>query len=243
MKWRMTVLFEADSGVNMKRENSKFRVLPAMKVVAVMAAAAASPGRAEANCWHDTNVTQLAQSVAQSGFPNAASRMPTVLVCDGGDFGPNIGGDYTGGIHRIRIPNWQLNRTELRSVIAHEMAHAEVWLTGGSDANGGHSSDFMRSLLRAGWHAEAARVGQYVGGAQFALDEARASLYGQGAGRAPLPGAERPPIATPPPIYVSPTVMVQVCHDQPFVVYRPAGRGQYYIEIVTRRFCQWVQTQ
>lgn len=227
----------------MKQEYSKFSAVLALRVVAAMAAAAALPGRASATCRHDTNLTQLAQSVAQSGFPNAASRMPTVLVCDGGDFGPNIGGDYTGGIHRVRIPNWQLNRTELRSVIAHEMAHAEVWLTGGSDANGGHSSDFMRSLLRAGWHAEAARVGQYVSGAKFALDEARASLYGQGATRTPLPGVDRPPTSTPPPIYVSPTVMVQVCHDHPFAVYRPAGRGRYHIDIVTRRLCQWVQTQ
>ncbi len=221
----------------MKSRKQNVWVLRATNSFLVMFAIAASIGSAGATCWRDANVTELAQTVAQSGFPNAASRMPDVLVCEGSDFGPNIGGDYTGGIHRIRIPQWQLNGGGLRSVLAHELAHAETWLTGGSDANYGHSADFMRALLRAGWGGEAQRVGQYVAGAQYALDEARASLNDELAAREPPQGGYQPPI------YRPPSVMVQVCHDEQMTVVNQVRPGRYQYCTVTRRICQWVPAQ
>lgn len=226
----------------MKSRKQNVGVLRATNSFLGMVAIAASIGTADATCWRDANVTELAQSVAQSGFPNAASRMPAVLICEGSDFGPNIGGDYTGGIHRIRIPQWQLNSAGLRSVLAHELAHAETWLTGGSDANHGHSADFMRALLRAGWGGEAQRVGQHVVGAQYALDEARASLYPRGASP-PLQGNYRPPVYTPPYVYTPPSVMVEVCHDEQMTVVNQVRPGRYQYCVVTRRICQWVPVQ
>lgn len=157
--------------------------------------------------------------------------------CEGADFGPNIGGDYTGGIHQIRIPQWQLGRPELRAVLAHELAHAETWLTGGSEANNGHSADFMRALLRAGWRAEAHRVALTVAGAQYALRQAEASLQGE-------LDPERPPNRNDPPAtYVPPVVMTQVCHNEQIAVYRQIMPGRYHLGFVIRRVCQWVPVQ
>ncbi len=226
--------------------NRKQRVwlLWSAKASVVMAATAALIGTANATCWRDANVTALMQAVAQEGFPNAASRMPAGLVCEGSDFGPNIGGDYTGGIHQIRIPQWQLNGTGLRSVLAHELAHAETWLTGGSDANHGHSADFMRALLRAGWGGEAQRVGQQFAGAQHALDQARASLAGDASARGQRQGGYQPPIYTPPTTtYTPPTVMVQVCHDEQITVVRQVRPHFFAPAVMTRRICQWVPAQ
>lgn len=227
----------------MNHEIEKFKGLSVMKAAVAWVVAAASVFAANANRGHDANVTALANSVAHSGFPKAAARMPAVLVCDGNDFGPNIGGDYTSGIHRIRIPYWQLSRAELRSVLAHELAHAEAWLSGGNEGNNGHSTGFMLALLRAGWHDEALRVAQYASGGQFALNQARASLYGQGGAGAMPPGVNRPPAATPPTAHLPPTVLVQVCHDEQFAVYRQIGLGSYQMEMVSRRICQCVPAQ
>lgn len=225
---------------------SKFKFAQAslpIKSAAIVAAVAVSLGVANATCWLDSNLTAIAQSIAQSGFPNAASRMPTVLVCDGAHFGPNVGGDYTGGVHQIRLPHWQLNRAELRSVLAHELAHAETWLTGGSDANNGHSADFMRALLRAGWHSEAQRVADHVNGARYALDEAKNSLYGQAHAEASPDDGYRPPRANPPITYTPPIRMQRVCHDEQQAVYRQIGPGRYHLSFVTHRICRWWPVQ
>ncbi len=189
-------------------------------------------------CWRDDGVTAMAQSVANQGFPNAANRMPAILVCDGSVFGPGIGGDYGVGRHTIRIPQWQLNRPDLNSVLAHELAHAEVWLTGGGTENNGHSADFMRALLRAGWGGEAQRVAQYLPGAQYALDQARADT-------APDDGdSTRPPRYAPPnispPAYGPPNTLVEVCRDEHSLSYRQIRPGVFQGVITTRRTCRLV---
>lgn len=227
----------------MRRNRKVLGSLLTAKPAFALAAVAMAHQAIEASCWSDAQVTALAMGVAQSGFPNAAARMPEVLVCDGGDFGPGIGGDYTGGVHKIRIPQWQLNGTGLRSVLAHELAHAETWLTGGSGANNGHSVDFMRALLRAGWHGEAQRVGQHVYGAQAALNEARASLSGQGSSQRERGDYYRPPNNPPVVAYTPPMVQVQVCHDQQRMVYHLVAPGIWQRGIETQRVCHWVTSQ
>lgn len=227
----------------MQCKDGKHGALWASGSVIALAAITVSIGTAGASCWSDSQVTAMAVNVAQGGFPKSASKMPTVVVCTGGDFGPGIGGDYTGGIHKIRIPQWQLNSSDLRSVLAHELAHAETWLTGGSDTNNGHSADFMRALLLAGWYGEAQRIGQQVHGAQDALNEARAAIYGEGASQGQRDGNYQPPIYTPPATYTPPTAMVQVCHDEQRTVYYFAIPGLLRRGIETRRFCRWVPSQ
>lgn len=194
-------------------------------------------GTVQAGCWEDLSMTSLATSLAQRGFPTAAKKMPDVLVCDNADFRPGVGDDYTGGsIHRIRLPVEQSNRPETATILAHELGHAETWLTGGSDVNGGHSSDFMRVLLRACWGPEAQRVAQHVPGAQFALNEARSNS---------ITGASRPTFGALPhgvdeqiPTYVTPTVQVLVCTAQPVAF---PGRDGGAVHVVIQQFCQWLR--
>lgn len=224
----------------MRSDRAMFRALWTAKSAMAWAVFALAHQVVDAACWSDAQVNALAANLAQSGFPNAAARMPEVLVCDGAEFAPGIGGDYTGGIHRIRIPQWQLNGSSLRSVLAHELAHAETWLTGGSGANNGHSADFMRALLRAGWHGEAQRVGQHVYGAQAALNEALASLNGQGVSQRDY---YRPPSYPPAVAYTPPAVMVQVCHDQQRTVDYLVGPGLLQRRVEIHRVCQWVRSQ
>ena len=163
----------------------------------------------QASCWQDTHVVRLAYAIAQGGFPNAAAHMPDVLVCDAEHFGPNIGGDYTSGVHRIRLPAWQLQSGNLHAVIAHEMAHAEVALELGAGAPVGHARDFFAALLRAGYHAEAQRVARYVQGGQ---QEFRAALAVTGSVPGYLPPDQPPHSRQPPPLYAPPPQRwVQVC--------------------------------
>lgn len=133
-----------------------------------------------AACWFDAGLAQAAQRIAQRGFLNAAQRMPEVVVCSGEHFDPDIGGDYNSGTHRIRVPVWQLQSGSLDSVLAHELAHADVGLTHGEQDFGGHSRHFFSALLRAGYQAEAERVAQYVNGGQQELQIARATTLPRG---------------------------------------------------------------
>lgn len=131
-----------------------------------------------ASCWFDDEVRSLAGQVAGFGFPAVARNMPEIVVCDSQHFPPGIGGDYNSGFHRIRIPVWQLDRAELRSVLAHELAHGEVAIGGGDGGPGGHGRKFYVALLRAGYHDEARRVAQYVGNADTDLAMAEAAVMG-----------------------------------------------------------------
>lgn len=76
---------------------------------------------AEAACWQDAGVTATGQAIAGQSFPDLQGRMPVIVVCSGNEFGPNVGGDYNSGNHRIRIPDWQMHSGQLTSVLQHEL--------------------------------------------------------------------------------------------------------------------------
>lgn len=121
-----------------------------------------STERALANCWNDPALIGLANSIAQSKFPNTAGQMPNILVCADYDFPPNVGGQYTGGLHQITVPARSLGQ-DIRTIVTHELAHAEVALIGGSggDLTAGHGRDWMRVMVGAGEGAEAQRIAGY----------------------------------------------------------------------------------
>lgn len=166
-----------------------------------------------ASCWFDPGLAQAAQRIAQQGFPNAATRMPEVIVCGGEHFGPGIGGDYNSGMHHIRVPVRQLQSGSLDSILAHELAHADVALTQGAQDYGGHSRHFFVALLRAGYPAEAERVAQYVNGGQQELQVAR-ETFAPGGGFAP----PRP--------YDPPQRWVRVCECVPIAMLWRLPGGQ-----------------
>lgn len=126
-----------------------------------------------AGCWPDGHIERIARHVAAQGFDRAHRNMPELLVCDGSDFGLGVGGDYTGGIHRIRVPAWQAHTGNLVTVLAHELAHAEVALSNDDPVPGGHGRRFFEVLIRAGYIQEAERVAGYVDGGQRELNVAK----------------------------------------------------------------------
>lgn len=153
----------------------------AARLAAVLAAASAAAAPAAASCWVDSSVEATAQNIVHQSFPGLRDRMPSVLVCESGVFGPNIGGDYTSGIHRIRIPHWQLSTGNLVGVLQHELCHAQDFVDGAVDQRAqAHGVGFMRCLMQRGWSYEAERVASAMGGAAHqTLAEARS--LGQGA--------------------------------------------------------------
>jgi len=131
---------------------------------------------ARAACWVDASVSHVAQQIATASFRATAGRMPAIAVCHAGDFAQGIGGDYTPGVHRIRIPEWQVVTANLHTVLAHELAHAEVWLTGRDPGADGHGRGFFEVLLGAGYGNEAERVAAYVANGHSALADAKAFI-------------------------------------------------------------------
>lgn len=162
---------------------------------------------AAANCWNDSTLSARTLELARRHYPSVALQMPQILVCTADQFGPNIGGTYSSGIHQIRIPVWQLSRPDLSTVLAHELGHAQNEIDG---VQNGHSVEFMKALIRAGFAAEASRVAAYTGG-HDALADAHAQLVPRY--RAPAVTADAPP----PTVYVPPRVTVLVCEDTTIV--------------------------
>ncbi len=176
----------------MDSNDRQFKRLGRVFAMATTSALLLAGGNAMASCWHDPQIADLAKSIA-SGFPLASRRMPEVVVCDGHDFGPMIGGDFTAlpnGRTVIRLPTWQTGpRGALHSSLAHELAHAEAHEQGLNEPFGGHGAGFMAALLRAGWEQEAERVARAVAGADGALAAARRGLGNQGTAGRVLPAA------------------------------------------------------
>lgn len=121
--------------------------------------------------------------------------MPEIVVCDDGDVGPMIGGQFMSlpnGRTVIKLPAWQTGpRGTLHPSLAHELAHAEAHQQGLSEPFGGHGTGFMTALLRAGWDLEAERVASMIAGADQALAAARQGLGGRRIA-AEVPGESRP---------------------------------------------------
>ena len=195
---------------------------------------------AQAQCWDSPGLTKFAEQIAAQHFPALLSQMPTLVECAGEAFAPGVGGDYTGGIHRIRIPQWQRNRPDVKTTVAHELAHAAVAVGGGGDGSAnGHSEAFYRELIRAGFGQEAHRVASQYGnlhalaqaGGQANPPQGHAphgGHYGQGLSVASAPMVS-PPVAR----------WMTVCRDTPVVYssYMPHHRA-YQLTTVMQRSCQ-----
>jgi hypothetical protein len=113
-----------------------------------------------AGCWRDRAVIQEAQNLARQLLPDVAQNMPEVLVCDPGDFQPQVAGIYEFPVHRIRLhPNW-VGTPQGTGHLIHELAHAAVWLRyGDSDRTAnGHGVEWMRIMLALGRQADAERT-------------------------------------------------------------------------------------
>ena len=142
-------------------------------VLGYMLGVLTTSGAASATCWDDTQVSQQARSIAERLFPDVASKMPAVVVCTGDTFAARIGGDFNGGFWRIRIPQWEITHPELPTVIAHELAHAPVFMRGMDDGvAGGHGKAWMKTMLEVGLYAEANRTSKEVAGADVTLAQA-----------------------------------------------------------------------
>lgn len=210
----------------------KFGLLALRAALAVSGLAAQ---HAQADCWVDPQVQAQAAEVAQQRFPQVAYRMPEVRVCEARDFAPGIGGRYLGGQHVIELPQWLLPRRELPTTLAHELAHAQVALTGGdSSTAGGHSADWMRLMLQAGYAYEARRIAGIVPGADDALADAddRMAL-----GRQP---PLQPPTAHQPPPVVIYRLPRQLCQPLSRVQMWRDARGRVMAQVVVETVCRLV---
>ena len=205
-------------------------VRPRAAAMAACAALLLSCSIAAASCWTDQRATEQVRSAAVRHSPDVAERLPTVLVCSGDEFAPGIGGDYNGGYHRIRIPEWQLGRAELYTVLVHELGHAKVALEGTDDGTaGGHGPAWMAAMLSAGFGGEARRVADQVPGAAEALAQVRP--HGSR-----VPDRSEPPrIVYSEPVYVVPNRVV--CSLQPQVNRFRDAWGRHFIQTVWIQVC------
>ena len=179
-------------------------------------------GSAHANCWYDNSLSAHASQVARQHFPRIR-QLPSMVVCSAEDFSQGIGGSFTSGhTPEIRIPVWQLHRSELTTVLGHELAHYQSFLDGTADGTAnGHGTGWMSVMLAAGFHDEAHRVAATVPGAGQAL----AQVQGYRERRVPR---ERPQaqIESPPPQYANPQIVT--CFLQPQqAIFRDRSGWQY----------------
>ena len=165
-----------------------------------------------------------------------------MLECAAETFGAGVGGDYTGGLHRIRIPTWQRNQPNVKATIAHELAHAAVALAGEDDGGyNGHGTAFYRELIRAGFGEEASRVAAHYRNfdalAQAGGRSNAPTGYGfNGDTRGQGLAASGAPQIPPPPAR-----WVTVCGDRPasFAVYFHHLRS-FQISTVMQQYCQQI---
>lgn len=170
-----------------------------------------------AACWPDSDLAIRAQAVAGQRFPALVGRMPDVLACHDADFPPQIGGDYTSGIHRIRIPQREVLRgpVVIDSILAHELGHAQVAAEGKHGGPDGHGEAWVQAMLRAGLDAEVERMARFnpYTAAALGRDPARAA----GGGTLGVPPTALPSDAQAPhaPAQPPPTVYEQFRRDRP----------------------------
>ena len=183
-----------------------------------------------AACWEDRGISEQAHSIAVMHFAGVAQRMPSVFICSHDEFASGVGGDYNGAHHRIRIPEWQLQRPELYTVLVHELGHARVSLEGTDDGTaGGHGPAWMSAMFDAGFGGEARRVADHVPGAAQAL----AQVQPRSAQRPDPQGL--PQVIYAEPVYVAPSRFV--CGFQPQVNrYRDAW-GRIEVQAVWIQVC------
>jgi len=154
----------------MKRSNTTVQTARRLARLVVPATLAVwlSGGSALAQCWRDTSLEQNAAHLAQRFGPPLTDNLPEVLLCLDELFPPQVGGDYNTGAHRIRIPVRSAQSPQLHSILAHELAHAVVTLTGlpYDVSRGGHGQSFIDVLRGSGFTDEANRVAWQYGLAQ-----------------------------------------------------------------------------
>jgi len=172
-----------------------FRFLLSIIAAAVLAATHAA---AQATCWRDANLERLTRQLAQERFPAVAQSLPTVAICEAQHFPPNVGGQYNSGRHHIEIPVWMLGQAGLSMNLLHELAHAQVALTGADGGVDGHGPGWIAAVLAAGLDDEAARVASYNPDAAQALAAIRRGRQGDRVGQWAAPNvAEVPAHAQP----------------------------------------------
>ncbi len=194
--------------------------------------AAVQATSAAAACWVDERLQSLAWQVAGQHFPLARQRMPKVLMCSGDEFPARVGGDYTSVIHRIRVPSW-LDQGHWQLVLAHELGHAEVALSGADRGADGHGPGWVAVMERAGLGDEVKRMAQYSASAALVLaqrGQARASPGHQGgAVVAGLSGNGRPSL---PSVLKVPPTSLGTCYLIMMPVYEPG-----VIQMQPRKVC------
>lgn len=192
-------------------------------------------GCAFANCWEDSHLFARASQVARQHFPRI-HELPAVVVCAAGDFGPSIGGSFTGNPRPlIRIPVWQLGRAELNTVLAHELGHYQSFLDGTDDGSAsGHGPGWMAVMLAAGLHDEAQRVAATVPGAGRALAQVHGEAQGGDQRRIPR-APRRPDIEYLPPQYAPPQIVT--CFLQPQQTVIRDHRGRQYVTTIYVEVC------
>lgn len=167
---------------------------------ALLCWAVSVPGVGNAACWVNTGLSHAMQQIASERFPQISNRLPDIQECDDNSFPPNVGGWYNPNAHVIQLPLWQRRHPDNRTAIAHELAHAQVAVTGGDMlSNNGHSVDFYRALIAAGYPHEAERVARIYGNVDV--------YFAAGGGRhVPM----SPPLLPPPPV----ARWVTVCRNE-----------------------------
>ena len=188
-------------------------------------------GHAAAECWTNQQLAIQALDIATSRFPLVASNPPTVLECSPDEFAANAGGSYAASDHAILIPAWMTQRSsELSTVLAHELGHAQVRLSGGDGGPDGHSAAWVYAMRRAGYATEVSRMVQFSPAvAQLVAreDEERTT-------RRPVASQYLPPTVT----SVQPQ-WVRACRMTPAVSVIWFGRRHFSQQIVWMQTCGW----
>lgn len=113
---------------------------------------------AHANCWRDRDIEQTLNEVIAMHFPGTDA--PDIIACDGGHFGPNVGGDYNSGRRQIRIniASYPYPGEARRVAIAHELGHHVAAGRGANNTLNGHGVEWMAVMRAAGFDAEVRRT-------------------------------------------------------------------------------------
>lgn len=118
--------------------------------LAALTAALLTCGVAQATCWRDQALSQLAVQLSQELMPELRN-VPQVQVCTDEHFPAPATGQYTSGVNLIQVRPSAVSGAGVRSLLIHELAHAQVAEQYGPQtfANG-HGAQWMDLMVRLG---------------------------------------------------------------------------------------------